>query len=215
MLQLLRGKVSDRKLRLFACACCRRMWRLLPNPRNRAFVEAAERCSEAEADWDELCAALHGGDQADRGWLMLKALSYSLRPRPRADVASCALVVSVLGLIRAPDHLSCGPAAREAATAAARAAQAGLLRDVFNPFRAAAGAPALGSRDGGALLKLAEAAYEERELPQGTLDRACLAVLADALEEAGCTDACLLNHLRGPGPHVRGCWAVDAVQGRG
>ena len=42
-----------------------------------------------------------------------------------------------------------------------------------------------------------------------------LPVLADALEEAGCTDADLLGHLRGPGPHVRGCWAVDLLLGKG
>ena len=41
-----------------------------------------------------------------------------------------------------------------------------------------------------------------------------LPVLADALEEAGCTDADLLGHLRGPGPHVRGCWAVDLLLGK-
>jgi hypothetical protein len=38
-----------------------------------------------------------------------------------------------------------------------------------------------------------------------------LAVLADALLEAGCDDECLLGHLRGPGPHVRGCFALDAI----
>jgi hypothetical protein len=41
-----------------------------------------------------------------------------------------------------------------------------------------------------------------------------LAVLADALEEAGCADALLLAHLRSPGPHVRGCFALDAVRGK-
>ena len=54
-----------------------------------------------------------------------------------------------------------------------------------------------------------------RSLPAGTLDPARLAVLADALEDAGCTDAGLLGHLRGPGPHVRGCWAVDLLIGKG
>jgi hypothetical protein len=38
-----------------------------------------------------------------------------------------------------------------------------------------------------------------------------LPVLADALEDAGCTDGSLLAHLRGPGPHVPGCWGLDAV----
>jgi hypothetical protein len=39
-------------------------------------------------------------------------------------------------------------------------------------------------------------------------------VLADALEEAGCTDQTILGHLRGPVPHVRGCWAVDLILGK-
>ncbi len=38
-----------------------------------------------------------------------------------------------------------------------------------------------------------------------------LPVLADAFEAAGCTDAELLGHLRGPGAHVRGCWALDLI----
>ena len=66
----------------------------------------------------------------------------------------------------------------------------------------------------GAVRRLAEAAYAERQLPAGALDPARLAVLADALEEAGCTDADLLGHLRGPGPHVRGCWVIDLLSGR-
>jgi hypothetical protein len=41
-----------------------------------------------------------------------------------------------------------------------------------------------------------------------------LAVLADALEDAGCTDAEILSHCRSPGPHVRGCWVVDEILGK-
>jgi hypothetical protein len=64
------------------------------------------------------------------------------------------------------------------------------------------------------VVALAQAAYDQRELPAGHLDRARLAILADALEEAGCTDQTILGHLRGPGPHVRGCWAVDLILGK-
>jgi len=39
-------------------------------------------------------------------------------------------------------------------------------------------------------------------------------ILADALEDAGCTDAAILEHCRGPGPHVRGCWVVDLILGK-
>jgi hypothetical protein len=59
--------------------------------------------------------------------------------------------------------------------------------------------------------KLAQAAYDDRELPSGHLDTKRLAILADALEEAGCTNEDVLAHLRGPGPHVRGCWVVDLL----
>ena len=68
---------------------------------------------------------------------------------------------------------------------------------------------------GGAVKKLAEAVYDDRDLPSGHLDAGRLAVLADMLEEAGCADAGILGHLRGPGPHVRGCWVVDLLTGRG
>jgi hypothetical protein len=89
---------------------------------------------------------------------------------------------------------------------------ASLVRDVFgNPFRPATCDPAWRTPD---VLDLAQAAYEERHLPAGTLDAARLAVLADALEEAGCSNADILDHLRQPSEHVRGCWAVDALLGK-
>jgi hypothetical protein len=103
-----------------------------------------------------------------------------------------------------------------AATEAERATQATLLRCLFgNPFR---GPPVIDPAwlawNAGTVKRLAEASYEERLLPEGTLDNARLAVLADALEEAGCRDTELLEHLRSPGPHVRGCFALDAILGR-
>ena len=54
--------------------------------------------------------------------------------------------------------------------------------------------------------KLAQTIYEQR-----AFDR--LPILADALTDAGCQDESILTHLRGPGPHVRGCWVVDLVLG--
>jgi hypothetical protein len=90
-----------------------------------------------------------------------------------------------------------------------------LLRDVFgNPYLPGRVAPSVLAWGAGTLQRLVLAAYEDRRLPEGTLDPSRLSLLADALEDAGCTDANLLGHLRGPGPHVRGCWAVDLVLGR-
>jgi hypothetical protein len=63
-------------------------------------------------------------------------------------------------------------------------------------------------------VKLATVIYAERALPAGTLDSFALPVLADALEEAGCTDEVILSHCRQSGEHVRGCWVVDAVLGK-
>ena len=61
---------------------------------------------------------------------------------------------------------------------------------------------------------MAQVIYEDRDLPSGHLDNARLAVLGDALEDAGCTDADILKHCRGSGPHVRGCWVVDLLLGK-
>jgi hypothetical protein len=64
------------------------------------------------------------------------------------------------------------------------------------------------------VVRLAQAAYEHRILPSGHLDPQHLAVLADALEDAGCANPDVLSHLRGAGPHVRGCWPVDLLLDR-
>jgi hypothetical protein len=85
---------------------------------------------------------------------------------------------------------------------------ASLVRDIFgNPFRRPHLDWAWLKWEGGTVAKLAEGAYQDR-----AFDR--LPVLADALEEAGCADEHLLSHLRGGGPHARGCWALDLLLGR-
>jgi hypothetical protein len=87
-----------------------------------------------------------------------------------------------------------------------------LIREVFgNPLRPVVFAQAWRTTD---VTALARAAYETRSLPSGRLERDRLGVLADALEDAGCTEETLLRHLRGEGPHVRGCWALDLVLSR-
>jgi hypothetical protein len=94
---------------------------------------------------------------------------------------------------------------------------AALLRDIFGPlpFREVRIDSSVLHWNGGAVVQLALAAYERRLMPSGHLDPARLAVLADALEEGGCATQKLLSHLRSPVPHWRGCFAVDAILGRG
>jgi hypothetical protein len=79
---------------------------------------------------------------------------------------------------------------------------------VGNPFRLCVVDPGWRTPT---VLSLAQAAYDKRQLPSGLLDAERLAILADALEDASCTNTEILSHLRGQGPHVRGCWVLDAL----
>jgi hypothetical protein len=84
-----------------------------------------------------------------------------------------------------------------------------VIRDVVgNPFRPAPVIdPAWLAWSGGTVRKLAAASYEER-----AFDR--LPVLADALEDAGCSDPEVLGHLHCGGEHARGCWVLDLLLGK-
>jgi hypothetical protein len=96
--------------------------------------------------------------------------------------------------------------------------QAALLRDLFGPlpFREVRPRRAWLAWNGGTVKCLAEGIYQERALPSGHLDTTMLAVLADALEEAGCRDSDVLSHCREQGRvHVRGCWVVDLLLQKG
>jgi hypothetical protein len=80
-----------------------------------------------------------------------------------------------------------------------------LVREVFgNPFRPVAADPGWLDHAGGTAGRLAREIYESRQY-------ADLPILADALEDAGCTSAVILEHFREPGRHVLGCWALDSV----
>jgi hypothetical protein len=102
------------------------------------------------------------------------------------------------------------PTPADAIWAAEESTQADLLRDIYGPlpFRPVAADPAWLAWKDGTIPKLAQAIYDER-----AFDR--LPVLADALEEAGCDNPDFLAHLRGPGPHTKGCWPLDLILGKG
>jgi hypothetical protein len=86
--------------------------------------------------------------------------------------------------------------------------QCDLLRDIFgDPFSSSSVDAVWLTWNGGTVPKLAQVIYDIR-----TFERQ--PILADALEEAGCADAAILGHLRGPGPHVRGCWVLDLLLGK-
>jgi hypothetical protein len=202
MLEFLKGKASDRRLRLFACACCRRIWRGFTHEVCRRAIEVAELHSDGLVTVDELWSA---HDDAQR----VNMLGHE-------NDATYAAVYAA-----SPDHFEARKGhlpgvnpvrvAKQAlqadCSANATTFQVNVIRDIFgNPFR-----PVTldATWQTPTVLALAIAAYESRILPAGTLDLTRLAVLADALEEAGCNNADVLNHCRQRGEHVRGCWAVE------
>lgn len=86
-----------------------------------------------------------------------------------------------------------------------RVAQCNLIRCIFgNPFRPVALEPDWLMSN---VVALAGGIYDEK-----AFDR--MPILADALEDAGCGHAEVLDHCRGPGPHARGCHVLDAILGK-
>ena len=223
----LRNKRNGRKLRLFAVACCHRVRHLLEQPGAVRAVGLAERYADGQASEADMLAASKLVSRMHAGvWDAYQAAGKASSKHPTYTfrdaywdgpdyLAACAVWRSTLWeRIKAdpdPPRHERPNAAALAAKAAERASQADLLRCVFgNPFRPVTLSPACRSPQ---VEALAQAAYEQRELPSGHLEPGRLAVLADALEDAGCSDSSLLDHLRGPGPHVRGCWALDLLLG--
>jgi hypothetical protein len=121
-----------------------------------------------------------------------------------------------LSQLPSAEGLAAYHAGRAAVGAKEAARQCDLLRCLFgNAFRPAPAVdPTWQTWHGSVVPNLVRAAYQARGLPEGTLENQRLVILADALEDTGCSDAELLGHLRGPGPHVRGCWALDLILSR-
>jgi len=112
----------------------------------------------------------------------------------------------VLGGVRIPAKDTANAAeAAGGSKAAERRYQAALRRCIFaNPFRRVDLDPAWRTPN---VVAVAQTIYDERAFDH-------LPVLADALQDSGCDNAELLGHLRGPGPHARGCHVVDALLGK-
>jgi hypothetical protein len=200
-----RTKDGRRRLRLFGCACCRSLIHLFPDEPFWSVVDVAERLAEGAATQAELDAALEGAGpvrregEADHVWQARNCLHVAvgrLRESAANTTDACFWIRTALHRLRADE-------------AAEAAVQASLVRDIFgNPFRPLPAVdPAWLAWNGGAAVGLARTISAERRFEE-------MPVLADALEEAGCGDEHLLAHLRGPGPHCRGCHVIDLLTGR-
>ncbi len=209
MLRALRGKASQRRLRLLACAVCRRLYETrLRDARSHAALEVAERYADGAAAKEDLVAARRAATAArEPSWRARRAVWWVTYGRPRAILP--AILNSV---VPAPWQLeSANPRKRRIdpggpIPARDRAAVCALVREIFNPFHGAR--LGLLSGHGGVVARLARAIYDERRFED-------MPVLADALEEAGCSDEAALHHCRQPGGHVRGCWVLDLLLSRG
>jgi hypothetical protein len=225
-----------RRLWLFGCACCRRIWHLLEDDRGKAAIEVMERCADSLATAEELRKA---GDAVEAAFrdateaAMREAtsdqefLQFTEIPSYHAIEATALAVGRNPGRIlsawnwyarasltadtcRLATLMAAGEIDKEQRpiTDAEVRAHRALLHDCLgNPFRPFALDPALGRWSDGTVSRIAQAIYDDRAFDH-------LPILADALEEAGCTDAEILGHCRSEGPHVRGCWAIDLILGK-
>jgi hypothetical protein len=181
-------RVSERKVRLYRCACCRHIWSNYYDERSRRAVVIAEMYADQLTTPQELARAHRAANRVgERGGHVCDI--------PYTAVMAAAKRVGMLWVAETAANHTDGWLAPYSA----------LIRDVFgNPFRPVAVEPGWLTAD---VVALAKSIYADR-----AFDR--MPILADALQDAGCENADVLDHCRGPGPHVRGCWVVDLVLGK-
>lgn len=222
LLQRRKRRPSARKQRLFACACCRRIWASLDGCCRRA-VETAERYADDQVSRAELN---HCHDAAMNAHRPRESKLQQLQRHARLTLDSHD---PVLIAKRAWDAVegACRPAAAlpgKTTLGAAQcamlvrgetdaldeelAAQADILRDlVGDPFGGeGAVEPCWLAWNDGVVARLARGIYEEHAFER-------MPVLGDALPEAGCRDEAVLEHCRSAIVHHRGCWVVDRLLG--
>jgi hypothetical protein len=224
LLNFLQGKLDARRVRLFAIACCRRVWYVL-DERSREAVEVVEQYADG-LDRLEAWASHEMKNRVDAHhaswplmvnlppwWVVVTTLLSGLTQNARRLVASLVWAVAERAndgnpSLSAPPSEQLRPekkagAAAQEAKVQEQTVQCNLLRDIVgNPFRP---------------VDLDRSWLTPEVLTRAKLvddDRAfhLLPELADTLEAAGCHDADILGHCRGSGPHVSGCWVVDLSQ---
>jgi hypothetical protein len=212
MLDFLCDHASERKIKLFEVACCRRTWHLLRDERSQVAVKVAERYADGTATRQELHDSREAAGKAaglghfggDDSWGRDSFAAGTETPAKAAAWAVCSIGLTI--------EVSDATATAAAPTWLDRKqewiAHAGVLRDIFgNPFHPVTLDPTWLLWNNANVPKIAQAIYDDR-----AFDR--LLILADALEQAGCDQADILNHCRSDGSHARGCWVVDLVLGK-
>jgi hypothetical protein len=228
MLRHVRSRTTARKLRLLACGCCRLISAHLSDAQ-RAVLAVVERHADGLAGQDEYDAAVNECGEAANRMTDRQRSEHSL-----GDGPEYAAVQAMLAVVCSPADTGLQRAIEWTVATAGRAYTYGrreanqrtqrkicdLFREVVgNPFapRAVVG-PEWVASGGGVTAEMIRVGETPRALAVGiqadqAFDR--MPILADALEDDGCAEPELLAHLRAPHAHVRGCWALDLVLGKG
>jgi hypothetical protein len=214
MLELVRYKTSDRKLRLLACACCRLHWNHLTDANLRNAIEVSERFADQEATPAQLSAASRKARRAVAKLREAEAASHEqvrrlmdagVRDIPQYDYVAMLAAEAISGIAYKAINLVLWIVRRDLWPVEIDPTQRdkpGLLRDIFgNPCRPVTLDPTWQTST---VTALAQRMYESR-------DFSAMPILADALQDAGCDHPDTLDHCHDNGPHVRGCWLVDLL----
>jgi len=221
-------RITPGQLRSFAGACCQRLTSLPLNEVSQQALAAFRRYTRGDAPRAQVRKELEQIETLAaerRQEITIAAAIRGFREDDASSAADCASsavwqmawdisrdrLMASYG-ISDPNDLYMwgfdGPPDRHwrDACAAETAVQAGLLREVVgNPFQPRTVDPGWLAWRGATIARIAELIHSGDSFE-------LLPVLADALEEAGCTDAWLLGHCRVAEGHVPGCWAVESLR---
>lgn len=224
LVHLRRNGGSFRKVALLGVACCGLVRELFDDDRMDWILAATERGAEGFRDKEEIGTAARLALELSR--------RHDAAERAGHFRVTAALWAALSHLHSTPVDLALEGVVRWTVAAAARAAepeqvqetrrqmslmQVELFREVLgNPFVERTVVPEWMITGGSTIVsdRVIHVSETAKVLAEGIqADQAFerLPILADALEEANSTDTELLAHLREPGTHVRGCWALDLV----
>jgi hypothetical protein len=208
-----RWRTSERKLRLVACACCRRVAERMPGREALAVVEAAEAHADGRCSLAEVGRALAAAERAEqeRARKLIVPLEHPPDSTRRSLQALSCLADDDLERVVTVVHMALMALRTAAILTTDRGsfegpAQANLLREIVgNPFQPPRLDPAWLAWNGGIVEHIARGIHEGRSYQD-------MLILADALADAGCCDEAILGHCRTESAtHVPGCWVIDAL----
>lgn len=213
MLEFLGGTTTTRKLLLFAVSCCHRIWHLVIDERSQCLVKTVGQYADGLATIFDVSNASDIHENAvstydfKAPWFAAMYATSPFHCQQSASEAAQAVGCAMWWDSIPEDDPIIGVLDSSGRHTEAEA-QCLLLRDIFgNPFCPASINAAILTWNDCIIVKLAQAIYDERVFNR-------LPILADALEEAGCTNSDILGHCRQLGDHVRGCWVVDLLLGK-